>query len=305
MKLINNNKTLSKHYIILGIAAIIAGVLFFHLFTYYKVHGMYSERAIAGLIIVFVITFQRFFAFLNDYRLFKLIGNPLENGETVSLGQRTDKLFSELRKAKGNFINANYKKFFDKTLLSKEEKKHLMESYINSFANILTICAVAGVVIYFKKLVISFGVIGVGIAMFTGVICAAYFTRNLKYIINIRTKKKETLFTRGYLNNSQTAENSIFFFNDWHFGKYIELCLVYSHDKKLVSANFVFMSKHFLEIKNDALTCGVYEHIDDFFIYEPVSKRMIEKSLDFVRENNISLEDNLQKVLNRKLKQTI
>jgi hypothetical protein len=281
----------------LGVSVLIAFLLFFHLVTYYKAHSSFSERAVAGLIIIFIILIQRLFAFLKDLRLFRLIGNPLEGSDTIIHGQRPDKLFTKIRKEKNSFMQANFKKYASPGLLSRKEKKYLNESLINAFANIFTIIAVAATVVYFKKLILSFGVIGIGLAMFAGVILAAYFTKNLKHILNIYTKKIETLFTRGYLKSSLIIKDNIFYFNDWHFDKDIELCLIYSCEKKIVSAIFVFLERFFLEIKDVKLICGVYENVDDFFVIEPVSEKMIKRAKAFITQNGIITDENILGVL--------
>lgn len=274
------------------IILVITGLLLFliiHLISYYKIKNLISERAVAGVIVITLILIHRIIAIYKEKQLSKLVGNPLFRAKSTEVVEKNKSLFLNLKKENKKIKTQKVKeiktKLKIKDLFSKKENKYFIEKLTAQITNILFTFLIAGILIYYKKLILYYGLIGIGLAMFFGIITAAYFTKNLKKLyvtlINRRDSKEFRIYRKGLNNGIIEKINKVLFFKNWIYTGKVSICVICDEEMNYHSVVFLFMQKYFLEVHKKQILNGLYESDDLIFFFEPVSQKLIEVANEY------------------------
>jgi len=159
-----------------------------------------------------------------------------------------------------------------------------------------------GVMIYFKYEITSFGILGIGIALFIAVFLAMLISKNYSVALKLYKKYFETKFTRFYLKSIKAEEfkefDSIYFFKNYFLSQKITLCLIYNAKAVPVSFRFIYYSRFLLEYQEGGLTNGFYYNEELFYFFNPISTVLKEKAIEYVNTQENLTEGEKNFILN-------
>lgn len=298
-----------KHYFLLSVLIILSGIILFHGISYYNAHNEISHRAVAGLIILTVFFIQRIILTVKDVKLYRLFKDPFENSEFIEIIGKNSGLFKEEQKKKKLIVKNLSEKMepiiSNKKLFSEIETKSYFDKIISQSMNLILTLTIIIVLIVYKNLAYYYGFIGIGIAMFIGVSCAAYITSSIKIIKNLISTRKESKFIRLYklclLENKIESITTVTFFTNTYYFKNISLSILLSQDMKPISYLFVFFNTYFIDIDNDKIINGFYNGEENLIAYSPVNEKLIEYTCNFIDKNEFIFDENIIQI-NRTLK---
>jgi hypothetical protein len=283
-----------KNAIILFILTALLLLIIIHIIAYYKVHTKISDRGILGIVIISIFLVHRIAVIKREKLIHKFLGNPLEKAEETEFIENSEPYFKQddkrkkrlIKKIKSRLDNEN----ISGSVFSKNENKIYAERFTANITNIILTLVIISIVIFYRKVLLSYGLIGIGIGMFFGVISAAYLTRNIKELMNTVKIRKQSKLIRRYKNalkqNSNVNIDEIIFLKNWTLTGKVSLCVVYDYRLKPVSFIFIFMKRFFLEGNKKETVNGIYESDQMNFIFRPVDNGLIKKAIQTVNECN-------------------
>lgn len=301
-----------KHSVIIFILFIVALVIGIHTYSYYQTHGKISSRAIAGWVIIILLLIHRSVEVLKDLRVEKLVGDPLASAIHTEYVEHNIAPFPVEQKKKLATINSLFRRMKEKEIssdvFSRQENREFTHLVINHLGTLLITGVVVAVMAIYRQIIISFGIIGIGIAMFMGISIAAFFTSQLRKLFLLYSKRRESRFFRMYRNGVKSGEiemipDVIFFKNHILLG---EITLVEISDQQFSNVKFIFifLERFFLELTQQSAVNGIYEGEGNLFVFQPLSQELVKTAKKYLQKCD-SLDKASEEMLTRYLEQII